>query len=159
MSLFLDWLAGSQWLNAHPTCHLLARFLVWFLCILQGLGVIFILDWFSSISRKNNNTEEFLQNFIVWLTILCLSLIDHHDYRQKNTILKNDRKWKETGLVESDSSIVVGWLSHGNMLTSSSLFQLSLSSSFMLCVSFGREWGSVEGAAMERIWYGCIYCF
>jgi hypothetical protein len=142
MSLFLDWLAGSQWLNAHPTCHLLARFLVWFLCILQGLGVIFILDWFSSISRKNNNTEEFLQNFIVWLTILCLSfffffyyrgcpgqlartsnnptgpevndhvslqwpsyerpqgsnlrpkrvLIDHHDYRQKNTILKNDRK-------------------------------------------------------------------
>jgi hypothetical protein len=32
--------------------------------------------------------------------------------------------------VESDSSIVVGWLSHGNMLLSSSLFQLSLSSSF-----------------------------
>jgi len=30
------------------------------------------------MSRKNNNIEEVLQHFIVWLTILCLPFISNN---------------------------------------------------------------------------------
>jgi hypothetical protein len=48
------------------------------LFFLQGLGVVFILDWLSLMSPKNNNIEEVLQHFIVWLTILCLPFISNN---------------------------------------------------------------------------------